>query len=474
MSKSRNNNNIRRSVLLVAFLLGSSFLTSSQAVILPSLSGNNDAGLSAIKRCPNSVIYLDANGTLTCAPTAQFITSNVAPGKPLATAVGSGTRLTVTIIPPADDGGSPITGYTLAYSTSSGGEGTAAPITLATGTPATGGTYVITGLTAGNYYGKVYTTNAIGTGAVGSDEFSANIPVIIATSYTTTLSSASEIVGTSTNVTASPASGTSWPNGTTLMPSSTITGTFSPTSATPTGNTPVVFAFTPSAPANGTITVAASNSLTNTTGPVSDSATPVPGIHYMATGTGTGANAGTANTVVLAGIPATLLDVRVQVGSLATALSADIIQDTDNSLNGFALSMQSNGHLTFSVSYGGALVTAQPLATLVPLSGWYRATLDSSGVATVYTSPDNVTYTQVETTTATPNLGNTASTQAISLGYSPNGNSSPANFPYKRVIVINDGVTKLDVDFTNATVGATTFQAYTGGTVTLTGSAAIH
>ena len=131
--------------------------TVTNTVILPA--GSNPAGV-AVNATTNTV-YVTNNGGDTVSVIAPSVTKPGVPSGVLATA-GNG-QASVAFTPPASDGGSAITGYTVtATDTTTPGNG--GQTASGTGSP-----IVVTGLTNGDRYTFTVTaTNAVGTGAASA------------------------------------------------------------------------------------------------------------------------------------------------------------------------------------------------------------------------------------------------------------------------------------------------------------------
>lgn len=148
---------------------------STHAAVFPSLHGGpNTPGLSALTACPNSSVLESLGTSIECIPLSLFSIQAIVPNPPRVGATASGTSITVTIRPSLLDGGTPLTSYSYSYGTTLNGEGATSAVTLATGTAVTGGTFTINGLAGTTYYGKVYSSNAIGMSGA-SNEWSIRI-----------------------------------------------------------------------------------------------------------------------------------------------------------------------------------------------------------------------------------------------------------------------------------------------------------
>jgi titin len=139
------------------------------------------------------------------------------PGAPtgLAAVPGNG-QVALSWAAPASDGGSPVTGYIIYQGTSPGGE-TGTPVK---GSPVTGTSCTVTGLTNGTtYYFKVVAANAAGLSPL-SEEASATLPMVSPSAPTSTAPTSTAPTSTAPTSTA---------------PTSTAPTSTAPTFAPPTG-----------------------------------------------------------------------------------------------------------------------------------------------------------------------------------------------------------------------------------------------
>lgn len=133
------------------------------------------SGLVPLTGCLNGVITTDASGNAQCTALAQFVIQAIPPGAPTVSAAAAGqTGITLSVMPPVLNGGAAITGYMLSQGTAAGAEGAATAIAL------TGGSYSVTGLTAGTtHYFKVAAVNSAGTGASSAEASAATASLVV-------------------------------------------------------------------------------------------------------------------------------------------------------------------------------------------------------------------------------------------------------------------------------------------------------
>jgi hypothetical protein len=131
---------------------------SPGASVTATLQVTSPAGAANSSNAINATVTNQAAATYSRLASTTYVIANTAPGAPtIGSATAGNAQATVSFTPPASNGGSPITSYTV--TASPGGRtasGTASPLT-------------VTGLTNGTAYTFAVTaTNAVGTGAASA------------------------------------------------------------------------------------------------------------------------------------------------------------------------------------------------------------------------------------------------------------------------------------------------------------------